>query len=97
MQSATSQGKKTEPAVEAATVRLRPILMTSFAFVLGVFPLVIAHGAGAEVQQALGTAVLARMLGVTMFGLFLTPVFYSVIRRVLGQPLPVKPQIENRT
>jgi multidrug efflux pump len=70
-----------DAAVEAAKVRLRPILMTSFAFVLGVFPLVIAHGAGAEMRRTLGTAVFAGMLGVTMFGLFLTPVFFYVIRR----------------
>jgi multidrug efflux pump len=76
-----------EAALEAAKVRLRPILMTSFAFVLGVFPLVIAHGAGAEMRRTLGTAVFAGMLGVTLFGLFLTPVFYSVIRRLsVGWP-----------
>jgi multidrug efflux pump len=75
-----------DAAVEAAKVRLRPILMTSFAFVLGVFPLVVAHGAGAEMRRALGTAVFAGMLGVTLFGLFLTPVFYSVIRRSAAQP-----------
>jgi multidrug efflux pump len=86
-----------DAAVEAAKVRLRPILMTSFAFVLGVFPLVIAHGAGSEMRRALGTAVFAGMLGVTVFGLFLTPVFYAVIRRVLGQPMPVRSQIESRT
>src|SRR5262245_51797612 len=74
-----------EAAVEAAKVRLRPILMTSFAFVLGVFPLVIAHGAGAEMRRTLGTAVFAGMLGVTLFGLFLTPVFYSVVRSLSGQ------------
>ena len=70
-----------EAAVEAARVRLRPILMTSFAFVLGVFPLVIAVGAGAEMRRALGTAVFAGMIGVTLFGIFLTPVFYCVVRR----------------
>jgi multidrug efflux pump len=75
-----------DAAVEAAKVRLRPILMTSFAFVLGVFPLVVAHGAGAEMRRTLGTAVFAGMLGVTLFGIFLTPVFYSVIRRFAGQP-----------
>jgi multidrug efflux pump len=75
-----------DAAVEAAKVRLRPILMTSFAFILGVFPLVIAHGAGAEMRRTLGTAVFAGMLGVTFFGLFLTPVFYSVIRRFAAQP-----------
>jgi multidrug efflux pump len=73
-----------DAAVEAAKVRLRPILMTSFAFVLGVFPLVVAHGAGAEMRRALGTAVFAGMLGVTLFGLVLTPVFYSVIRGLVG-------------
>ena len=73
-----------EAAVEAARVRLRPILMTSFAFILGVFPLVIAHGAGAEMRRTLGTAVFAGMIGVTFFGIFLTPVFFCVIRRFSG-------------
>jgi multidrug efflux pump len=59
---------------------LRPIIMTSFAFILGVLPLVIAEGAGAEMRRTLGTAVFAGMLGVTLFGIFLTPVFYSVIQ-----------------
>ena len=68
-----------EAAVEACRLRLRPILMTSFAFILGVVPLVIAKGAGAEMRQALGTAVFFGMLGVTIFGLFLTPVFYVSI------------------
>src|SRR5205085_188079 len=71
-------------AVEAATVRLRPIIMTSFAFILGVLPLVISTGAGAEMRRTLGTAVFAGMLGVTLFGIFLTPVFYYVVRRLLG-------------
>jgi multidrug efflux pump len=66
-------------AVEASRLRLRPILMTSFAFILGVVPLLISQGAGAEMRQALGTAVFFGMLGVTGFGLFLTPVFYVVI------------------
>jgi multidrug efflux pump len=66
-------------AVEACKLRLRPILMTSFAFILGVLPLVISSGAGYEMRQALGTAVFFGMLGVTIFGLFLTPVFYVVI------------------
>jgi multidrug efflux pump len=70
-----------DAAVEAAKVRLRPIVMTSFAFILGVLPLVIAEGAGAEMRRTLGTAVFAGMIGVTFFGLFLTPVFYYVIRR----------------
>ncbi len=69
-----------DAAVEAGRVRLRPILMTSFAFILGVFPLVIAHGAGAEMRRTLGTAVFSGMLGVTLFGIFLTPVFYYVIQ-----------------
>jgi multidrug efflux pump len=70
-----------EAAVEASRQRLRPILMTSCAFILGVMPLVVAEGAGAEMQRALGTAVFAGMIGVTFFGIFLTPVFYSVIQR----------------
>src|SRR5437016_10688864 len=69
-----------DAAVAAARVRLRPIIMTSFAFVLGVFPLVVAQGAGAEMRRTLGTAVFAGMIGVTCFGIFLTPVFYSVVR-----------------
>jgi multidrug efflux pump subunit AcrB len=72
----------TDAAIEAAKLRLRPILMTSLAFILGVVPLVIASGAGAEMRQALGTAVFFGMLGVTFFGLFLTPVFYVVIRKL---------------
>jgi multidrug efflux pump len=67
-------------AVEACRLRLRPILMTSFAFILGVLPLVLAKGAGAEMRQALGTAVFFGMLGVTVFGLLFTPVFYVLIR-----------------
>lgn len=69
-----------EAAVEAGRIRLRPILMTSFAFILGVVPLVLATGAGAEMRQALGTSVFSGMLGVTFFGLLLTPIFYVVIR-----------------
>jgi hydrophobic/amphiphilic exporter-1 (mainly G- bacteria), HAE1 family len=69
-----------EAVVEAARLRLRPILMTAFAFILGVVPLVIATGPGAEMRQALGTAVFFGMLGVTFFGLFFTPVFYVAIR-----------------
>ena len=77
-----------DAAVEAARVRLRPILMTSFAFILGVFPLVIAQGAGAEMRRTLGTAVFAGMIGVTLFGIFLTPVFFYVLRRTGGPPNP---------
>ncbi|GHF17879.1 multidrug efflux RND transporter permease subunit [Kordiimonas sediminis] len=71
---------RVEAAIEAARLRLRPILMTSFAFIFGVVPLVIASGAGAEMRQALGTAVFSGMLGVTLFGLLLTPAFYVVCR-----------------
>jgi hydrophobe/amphiphile efflux-1 (HAE1) family protein len=71
-----------EAAVLAARTRLRPILMTSFAFILGVAPLAVAHGAGAEMRQSLGTAVLFGMLGVTIFGLLFTPVFYTIIRKL---------------
>ena len=74
-----------DAAIEAARLRLRPILMTSFAFILGVVPLVRATGAGAEMRQALGTVVFFGMLGVTFFGLFLTPVFYVVIRKITGK------------
>jgi multidrug efflux pump subunit AcrB len=73
-------------AVEAARVRLRPILMTSFAFILGVFPLVIARGAGAEMRRTLGTAVFAGMIGVTLFGIILTPLFFYVVRRLTVRP-----------
>jgi HAE1 family hydrophobic/amphiphilic exporter-1 len=69
-----------EAVVEASRLRLRPILMTALAFILGVVPLVIATGPGAEMRQALGTAVFFGMIGVTIFGLFLTPVFYVAIR-----------------
>jgi HAE1 family hydrophobic/amphiphilic exporter-1 len=71
-----------QAAVEAARLRLRPILMTSLAFILGVVPLVVATGAGAEMRQSLGTAVFAGMLGVTAFGLIFTPVFYVVVQRL---------------
>jgi multidrug efflux pump len=69
-----------EATLEACRLRLRPIMMTSLAFILGVVPLVVAHGAGAEMRRTLGTAVFAGMLGVTLFGIFLTPVFYYVIQ-----------------
>jgi multidrug efflux pump subunit AcrB len=69
-----------EAATSAARTRLRPILMTSFAFILGVFPLAVATGAGSEMRQSLGTAVLFGMLGVTAFGLLFTPSFYTFIR-----------------
>jgi len=74
-----------DSAVEAARLRLRPILMTSFAFTLGVLPLVVAVGPGAEMRQAIGTAVFSGMIGVTLFGIFLTPVFFSVIMKLFGR------------
>ncbi len=75
------EGKpRLEATAEAARLRLRPILMTSFAFILGVLPLVFAKGAGAEMRWSLGTAVFSGMLGVTLFGIFLTPVFFYVLQ-----------------
>jgi multidrug efflux pump len=76
-----------EATLEACKLRLRPILMTSFAFILGVLPLVIGRGAGAEMRQALGTAVFSGMIGVTLFGIFLTPVFFYVIDRLGSLPV----------
>jgi multidrug efflux pump len=81
-----------EAALAACQLRLRPIIMTSFAFIFGVIPLMISVGAGAEMRRTLGTAVFAGMLGVTLFGIFLTPVFYYVIQWVKdsrGAPLTV--------
>jgi multidrug efflux pump subunit AcrB len=71
-----------EAATAAARIRLRPILMTSFAFILGVFPLAVATGAGSEMRQSLGTAVFFGMLGVTIFGLLFTPAFYTFVRKL---------------
>ena len=77
------RGKKiNDAAVEASKLRLRPILMTAFSFILGVIPLVIASGAGAEMRQAIGVTVFSGMLGVTVFGLLFTPVFYVVARKL---------------
>ncbi|MGX5650693.1 efflux RND transporter permease subunit [Hydrogenophaga borbori] len=73
-----------QAAIEASRLRLRPILMTSLAFVMGVLPLVLASGAGAEMRSAMGVAVFAGMIGVTAFGLFLTPVFYVLLRQLTG-------------
>ncbi|MFP1683844.1 efflux RND transporter permease subunit [Alloalcanivorax sp. C16-1] len=79
------QGRATvDAALEACRLRLRPIIMTSITFTAAVVPLVLGHGAGAEVRQALGVAVFAGMLGVTLFGLFLTPVFYVALRKLAG-------------
>jgi multidrug efflux pump len=80
--------KPFDAALKASKLRLRPILMTSFAFILGVVPLMLAHGAGAEMRRTLGTAVFSGMLGVTTFGIFLTPVFYVVIRWFSGTKTP---------
>src|SRR5271156_1049771 len=77
-----------DAAVEACRLRLRPILMPSFAFIMGVIPLVIAAGAGSEMRQAIGIAVFAGMLGVTSFGLFLTPVFFVTIEMFLARHWP---------
>jgi multidrug efflux pump len=71
---------RAEATLAACQLRLRPIIMTSFAFILGVVPLILSVGAGAEMRRTLGTAVFAGMLGVTLFGIFLTPVFYYVIQ-----------------
>ncbi|OZI36836.1 multidrug efflux RND transporter permease subunit [Bordetella genomosp. 5] len=83
MQGATPR----EAAIEASRLRLRPILMTSIAFIMGVVPLVLATGAGAEMRYAMGVAVFFGMLGVTLFGLFLTPVFYVVLRNLSKRKL----------
>lgn len=82
-----------DATIAACRSRLRPIIMTSFAFILGVVPLMIAHGAGAEMRRTLGTAVFAGMLGVTFFGIFLTPVFYYVIQWFLERNRPATPAI----
>jgi multidrug efflux pump len=76
-----------EATLEACQLRLRPILMTSFAFILGVVPLIVGHGAGAEMRRVLGIAVFSGMLGVTLFGIFLTPVFFYVIEGFVETPL----------
>ncbi|MFV0442106.1 MAG: efflux RND transporter permease subunit [Planctomycetaceae bacterium] len=87
-----------QAAIDACRLRLRPILMTAFSFILGVIPLLTATGAGFEMRRVLGTAVFAGMLGVTIFGLFLTPVFYVVLRRFARKPAPkaIATPTENR-
>jgi multidrug efflux pump len=91
--------------LDACRVRLRPVLMTSFAFIMGVVPLVFSKGAGAEIRHAMGVAVFAGMLGVTVFGLFLTPVFYVVVgglverfsrRRVVNRAVPASVMVEGQ-
>src|SRR5271154_5383510 len=79
-----------QAALEAARLRLRPILMTSFAFIFGVLPLILRSGAGAEMRQALGLAVFCGMIGVTFFGIFLTPVFFYTLRGFSG-PAKIAP------
>jgi len=79
-------------ALEASRLRLRPILMTSIAFIMGVVPLVFSSGAGAEMRHAMGVAVFAGMLGVTLFGLFMTPLFY-VLLRTLAKKFEKKPHV----
>jgi len=71
-----------DAAVESSRMRLRPILMTSIAFIMGVLPLVTSYGAGAEMRQAIGIAVFYGMIGVTVFGLIFTPVFYVLVRTI---------------
>jgi len=73
-----------QAAIEASRLRLRPILMTSIAFIMGVVPLVLSSGAGSEMRHAMGIAVFFGMLGVTTFGLMLTPVFYVLLRKLAG-------------
>jgi multidrug efflux pump len=83
-----------QAAIEASRLRLRPILMTSLAFVMGVLPLVLTTGAGAEMRQAMGIAVFFGMIGVTAFGLFLTPVFYVTLRALTGnRPLKLHGEV----
>ena len=90
-----------EATIEACRLRLRPIIMTSLAFILGVLPLALAVGAGAEMRRTLGIAVFSGMLGVTLFGIFLTPVFYYTVVRLFAQkspkPLEVGPALSERS
>jgi multidrug efflux pump len=83
-----------EATLEACQLRLRPIIMTSFAFILGVVPLMVSGGAGAEMRRTLGTAVFSGMLGVTLFGIFLTPVFFFVIQWVKDRRAVELPEVE---
>lgn len=83
-----------EAALEASHLRLRPILMTSFAFIMGVVPLVMAEGAGAEMRRDMGIAVFSGMIGVTAFGLLLTPMFYVLVRRFTVRFFPPAPPVE---
>jgi hydrophobe/amphiphile efflux-1 (HAE1) family protein len=83
--------ERLEAVIEACRLRLRPILMTSFAFILGVLPLVVSTGSGSEMRQAVGVAVFFGMIGVTLFGLVFTPIFYMVVRNLADRPLKKKP------
>ena len=88
-----AEGKeRLEAVIEACRLRLRPILMTSFAFILGVLPLVVSSGSGSEMRQAVGVAVFFGMLGVTLFGLVFTPIFYMVVRGLADPRLPREKQ-----
>src|SRR5262249_45118740 len=86
------RGDPLKAVLEACRLRLRPILMTSIAFIMGVWPLVSSRGAGAEMRHAMGVAVFAGMIGVTLFGLGLTPVFFTTLRRLARRrrPQPVE-------
>ncbi len=86
-----------DAVIEAAKLRFRPILMTSFAFIMGVFPLAISTGAGANARHAIGTGVIGGMLFATFLGLLLIPVFYVVVRRMLGDKLDEAPKLEDRS
>ena len=85
-----------QAAIEASRLRLRPILMTSFAFIMGVIPLALSTGAGAEMRRAIGIAVFSGMLGVTLFGLVLTPVFYVLLRNLAQRFAPLAPSPSGR-
>ncbi|WFU72375.1 MULTISPECIES: multidrug efflux RND transporter permease subunit [unclassified Bradyrhizobium] len=89
-----NEGKpRLEAVIEACRLRLRPILMTSFAFILGVLPLVISSGSGSEMRQAVGVAVFFGMIGVTLFGLLFTPIFYVVVRNLAEGRRDKKPEV----
>jgi multidrug efflux pump len=77
-----------QAAIEASRLRLRPIIMTSVAFIAGVVPLILSSGAGAEIRQAMGITVFSGMIGVTAFGLLMTPVFYVVLRQLKNRRRP---------
>jgi multidrug efflux pump len=85
-----------QAVVEAAKLRLRPILMTSLAFIMGVTPLAISSGAGANARHAIGTGVIGGMLAATFLGLLFIPVFYTTVRRMLGDKLDAPPAGEHR-